>query len=77
MLFSNSFTFFALSCRFTPTGEFVLRRLLNLDGMNKLSQFSVSLSFTLLVTCLNQFQYMLPNVFIQSIGHASHILWLA
>jgi hypothetical protein len=30
-----------------------------------------------LVTCLDLFLYMLPNVFIQSIGHVSHILWLA
>jgi hypothetical protein len=35
--FSNNFTFFVLSCGFTPTDEFVLRQLLNRDGMNKLS----------------------------------------
>ncbi len=52
MLFSNSFTFFALPCRFTPIGELVLQQLLNHDGMNKLSQLSVSVSFTLRVTCL-------------------------
>jgi hypothetical protein len=30
---------------FTPTGEFLLRQLLNRDRMNKLSQLSVSVSF--------------------------------
>jgi hypothetical protein len=63
-----------LPCGFTPIGEFVLRQLLNHDGMNKLSQLSVSVSFTLRVTCLNPFSYMLSKVSIQSIGHASHIL---
>jgi hypothetical protein len=73
---SNSFTFSALPCGFTPTGEFVLRELLNRDGMNKLSQLSVSVSFTLQVTCLNPFPYMLPKVSIQSISHVSHVLRL-
>jgi hypothetical protein len=53
------------------------RQLLNRDGMNKLSQLSVSVSFTLQVTCLDLFPYMLPKVSIQSIGHATHILRLA
>jgi hypothetical protein len=66
-----------LLCGFTPTGEFVLRQLLNHGGMNKLSQLSVSVSFTLRVTCLDPFPYMLSKVFIQSIGHASRILRLA
>jgi hypothetical protein len=57
-LFSNSFTFSALPCGFTPTGQFVLRQLLNRDGMNKLSQLRVSVSFTLRVTCLNLFPYV-------------------
>jgi hypothetical protein len=35
-MFSNNFTFSLLPCRFTLTGEFVLRQLLNGDGMNKL-----------------------------------------
>jgi hypothetical protein len=73
-MFSNSFTFSVLPCGFTPIGEFVLRQLLNHDRMNKLSQLSVSISFTLRVTCLNPFPYMLSKVSIQSIGHASHIL---
>jgi hypothetical protein len=77
LLFSNSFTFSALPCGFTNTGEFVLRQLLNRDGMNKLSQLSVYVSFTLRVTCLDPFPYMLPKVFIQSIRHASHVLRLA
>jgi hypothetical protein len=55
----------------------MLRQLLNRDGMNKLSQLSVSISFTFWVTCLDLFPYMLPNVFIQSIEHASHDLQLA
>jgi hypothetical protein len=76
-LFSNSFTFSALPCRFTPVGEFVLRQLLNHNGMNKLSQLSVSVSFTLQVTCLDPFPYMLPKVFKQSIRHSSHVLRLA
>jgi hypothetical protein len=70
-------TFSAFPCGFAPTGEFVLRQLLNHDGMNKLSELSVSVSFTLRVTCLDPFPYMLPNVFIQSIGHVSHVLRLA
>jgi hypothetical protein len=45
-MFNNSFTFFVLPCGFTPTDEFVLWQLLNHDGMNKLSQLSVSVSFT-------------------------------
>jgi hypothetical protein len=76
-LFSNSFTFSALPCRFTPIGEFVLWQLLNHNRMNKLSQLSVSVSFTLQVTCLDLFPYMLPMVPIQSIRHASHVLRLA
>jgi hypothetical protein len=66
-----------LLCEFTPTDEFVLQQLLNRDGMNKHSQLSVSVSFTLRGTCLDPFPYMLPKVFIQSIGHASHVLQLA
>jgi hypothetical protein len=77
LLFSNSFTFFTLTCGFTPTDKFMLRQLLNRDGMNKLSQLSVSGSFTLRVTCLNPFSYMLPKVSIQSIRHTSHVLRLA
>jgi hypothetical protein len=55
----------------------MLWQLLNHDGMNKLSQLSVSVSFILRVTCLDLFSYMLPKVSIQSIGHVSHILQLA
>jgi hypothetical protein len=66
-----------LLCGFTPTSEFVLRQLLNRDRMNKLSQLSVSVSFTLRVTCPDPFPYILPKVSIQSIGHASLILRLA
>jgi hypothetical protein len=77
MLFSNNFTFSVLPCGFTPTDEFMLRQLLNHDGMNKLFQLCVSVYFTLRVTCLDPFLYMLPKVFIQSIGHASHVLRLA
>jgi hypothetical protein len=77
MLFSNSFTFSVLPCGFTPTDEFMLRQLLNHDGMNKLFQLCVSVCFTLQVTWLDPFPYMLPKVFIQSIGHASHVLRLA
>jgi hypothetical protein len=76
-MFSNSFTFFALPYGFTPTNEFMLRQLLNHDRTYKLSQLSVSVSFTLQVTCLDLLLYMLPNVSIQSIKHASHVLWLA
>jgi hypothetical protein len=43
---------FYLLCGFTPTGDFVLRQLLNHDITNKLSQLSVFVSFTLRVTCL-------------------------
>jgi hypothetical protein len=66
-----------LLCGFTPTDEFVLRQLLNHDRMNKLSQLSVSVSFTLRVTCLDLFLYMLPKFSKLSIGHASHVLRLA
>jgi hypothetical protein len=76
-LFSNNFTFSALPCGFTPIGEFVLRQLLNHNGMDKLSQLSVSVSFTFRMTCLDPFPYMLPKVSIQSISHASHVLRLA
>jgi hypothetical protein len=55
----------------------VLQQLLNYDGMNKLSQLNVSVSFTLRVTYLDPFPYMLPKVFIYLIGHASHVLRLA
>jgi hypothetical protein len=45
----------------------VLRQLLNRDGMNKLSQLSVSVSFTLWVTCLDRFSYMLPKFLVRQI----------
>jgi hypothetical protein len=45
--------------------------------MKKLSELSVSVSFTYWVTCLDPFLYMLPKISIQSIGHASLILRLA
>jgi hypothetical protein len=66
-----------LLCGFTFTSEFVLRQLLNHDGMNKFSQLSVFVNFTLRVTCLDPFPYMLPKIFIQSIEHVSHVLRLA
>jgi hypothetical protein len=75
--FSNSFTFSVLPCWFTPRDEFVLRQLLNHDGMNKLSQLSVCVSFTLRVTCLDHFSYMLPKISIQLMGHVSYVLRLA
>jgi hypothetical protein len=62
---------------FTHTYEFVLRQLLNHDGMNKLSQLSVSISFTLQVKCLDLFPYILPNISIYSIGHVYYVLRLA
>jgi hypothetical protein len=55
----------------------MLQQLLNCDGMNKLSQLSVFVSFTLRVACLDLFLYMLPKVSIQLIGHASNVLRLA
>jgi hypothetical protein len=73
-LFSNNFTFSVLPCGFTPTDEFVLQQLLNNDKMSKISQLSISVSFTLQVTCLDPFPYILPKVFIQSIGHVSYVL---
>jgi hypothetical protein len=76
LLFGSSFTFFVLPCGFTPTDKFMLWQLLNHDGMYKLSQLSVSINFTLRVTCLDLFPYMLAKVSIQSIGHASHVLRL-
>jgi hypothetical protein len=75
-LFTNRFTFSALSCGFTLTDEFVLWQLLKYDKINNLSQMIVSVSFTIRVICLDSFPYMLSKVFIQSIGHASHILRL-
>jgi hypothetical protein len=65
-----------LPCGFTPTCEFVLRQLINRVGMNKLFQLNVSVSFTLRVTCLDPFPYMLPNVSIHSIRHVSHVVRL-
>jgi hypothetical protein len=55
----------------------VLRQLFNHDGMERLSELSVSVSFTLQVTCLDPFLYMLRKVSIQSIEHDSLILRLA
>jgi hypothetical protein len=55
----------------------MLWQLLNHNGMNKLSQLSGSVSFTLRVTCLDPFPYMLPKVSIQSIEHVSHVFRLA
>jgi hypothetical protein len=55
----------------------VLHQLLNHDGMNKLSQLIVSISFTLQVIFLDLFPYMLSKVSIQPMGHASHVLRLA
>jgi hypothetical protein len=37
---------------FTSADDFVLRRVLNRDGVNKLSQLSIYVSFTLQATCL-------------------------
>jgi hypothetical protein len=68
---------FHLLCGFTLTDEFMLRQLLNHNEMNKLSQLSVSVCFTLRVTCLNLFPYLLPKVSIQSIRHVFHVLQLA
>jgi hypothetical protein len=51
--FSRSFTFSALlPYGFTPVGDSMLRRTLNRDGMNNLSQLSVSVSFIFRATCL-------------------------
>jgi hypothetical protein len=41
-----------LPCGFTLADDFVLRRVLNRDGVNKFSQLSISVSFTLRVTYL-------------------------
>jgi hypothetical protein len=50
--FSISFTFSALlPYGFTPVDGFVLRRMLNREGMNKFSQLNISVSFFLRVTC--------------------------
>jgi hypothetical protein len=52
MPFSNGFTFSVLlPCGFTPIDDFVLRYMLNRDGMNMLSQLSISISFFLQATC--------------------------
>jgi hypothetical protein len=37
---------------FAPADDFVLRRMLNRDGMNMLSQLSISVSLDLQTTCL-------------------------
>jgi hypothetical protein len=37
---------------FTPTDDFMPRRVLNRDGMNKLSQLSTSVNLTFWVICL-------------------------
>jgi hypothetical protein len=41
-----------LPCGFTPADDFVLRRVLNHDGMNMLSQLNISVCFTLQTICL-------------------------
>jgi hypothetical protein len=76
--FSRSFIFSAfLPYKFTPVGDSMLRCALNRDEMNKLSQLSVSVSFTIRIIYLDPFPYMLFKVFIQSIEHVSHVLRLA
>jgi hypothetical protein len=51
-MFSSSFTISVLlPYGFTPGDDFVLQRVLNRDGMNKLSQLSISVSFTLWAIC--------------------------
>jgi hypothetical protein len=53
LLFSSSFTFSVLlPCLFTPTDDIMLQRVLNHNGVNKLSQLSISVNFILWVTCL-------------------------
>jgi hypothetical protein len=64
-----------LPCGFTPTDDFVLQRVLNRDGMNMFSQLSISVCFTLRVTCLGSVPYMLPKDSLQSIEHAFQVLW--
>jgi hypothetical protein len=50
--FSISFTFSALlPYGFTPVDGFVVRRMLNHEGMNKFSQLNISVSFFLRATC--------------------------
>jgi hypothetical protein len=68
---------FHLLCGFSPTCESVLQQLLNRDGIYKLSQLIVSVSFSLRVTCLYPFTYMLLKISIQSINYASYVLRLA
>jgi hypothetical protein len=53
LLFSSSFTFSVLLLfEFTPTYDFMLQHMLNRDEVNKPSQLSISVRFTLRVTYL-------------------------
>jgi hypothetical protein len=44
--------FCASSCGFTLASDFVLRHVVNRNGVNKLSQLSIFISFTIQATCL-------------------------
>jgi hypothetical protein len=73
--FISSFTFSALlPYGFTPVDYFVLRRMLNRDGMNKLSQLSISVSLPFRWFVWDPFPYMLSKNFVQSIGRISTVL---
>jgi hypothetical protein len=48
---------------FTPANDFVLRRVLNRDRVNKLSQLSISVSFTLQVTCFGYVPVYVIQIF--------------
>jgi hypothetical protein len=55
----------------------MLRLVVNRDGVNKLSQLSISVSFTLQITCLRYVPIYVTHHFLQSIGYVSHVLRLA
>jgi hypothetical protein len=56
------------------TDDFVLRRVLNHDGINKLFQLSISVSFTIQTICLGHVPVYLAQGFCTVNRHVSHVL---
>jgi hypothetical protein len=59
---------------FTPADDFMLQYVLNHDGMNKLTQLSISISFTLWATCFEYVPIYVLRASVQSIRYVSHVL---
>jgi hypothetical protein len=63
-MFNNNFSFSVLlPCGFTHADDFMLQRVLNHDGVNKLSQLGISVSFTLWTICLESVPVYVAQIF--------------